>query len=262
MIQFFSLSITSLSMARLADKVTAYIASFEPDESDQTVAPTVEPTPRALTTKQSRMMEAAKNHLQTIRGWGQCTGTNPPIGFVALDVEAYEADTTKVLEVGIACASGVDVFDVGEEVVTHLVVADHLDLHNGRFVPDHRAHLNFGRAETVPLDGLAEKIRETLHTIRQQVSALYVVGHSIQHDIDWLKTLGIDVQMEGCDIAKAWQAREGAVHLTSLAHMLDGLKIEYSNLHNAANDAVYTLRVFKRMMAQEEAARLDEVSLL
>ena len=74
-----------------------------------------------------------------------------------------------------------------------------------------------------------------------------VVGHGVESDMKYLRGMGVDIwqafnfhrTVDTKDMHQAWR---GMGQGRSLASVLGDLEIEYENLHNAGNDAAYTLR--------------------
>src|SRR6266852_2325755 len=137
----------------------------------------------------------------------------------------------------------------------HFIVKDHLHLHNGKFVPDHRAQFDFGDSEYVEEGVLQELIAAVLKDIAAASDHVYLVGHSVHHHVHWLAGLGVHVDgmnLIHCDIGQAYQASRQARQLLKLESMMDTACIPHRHLHNAANDAYYGLLVSLQMMEAEE----------
>lgn len=182
--------------------------------------------------------------------------THAGVTYLAVDVEAWERDSTKVLEVGLAwvSAAGLTVH------CRHLIVTDHLCYHNGEFVADNRAHFNFGCSEYVELSELNALLAHAVDEIATD-GDVYLVGHSIMGDLRWLEGQGVDLgtrHLTICDVGQAHQARSHALQLTKLQKMMDELGMDYCDLHNAGNDAFYSVEVLRQMMASEERQRLEK----
>jgi DNA polymerase III alpha subunit (gram-positive type) len=74
-----------------------------------------------------------------------------------------------------------------------------------------------------------------------------LVGHDIQSDIQYLSRVGFETnQLPGLigniDTQSIYRAYKDDGQSRSLGYVLSQLGIAYKNLHNAGNDAVYTLR--------------------
>jgi hypothetical protein len=104
-----------------------------------------------------------------------------------------------------------------------------------------------------------------------------LVGHDIGADISFLKTAGYDVHnlsnlLETADTAFMWRYLKRESNPRSLGSILAELGIIGWNLHNAGNDAVYTLQAMiaiaikhidekykeKEVREQEKKARIME----
>lgn len=85
-----------------------------------------------------------------------------------------------------------------------------------------------------------------------QLRKVVVVGHDVKQDVQYLKSLDFDVSemenlLEIVDNQKLHQHRSKFYNGQSLCAVLAGLKISYRFLHNAGNDAVYTLQSLLRL---------------
>lgn len=74
-----------------------------------------------------------------------------------------------------------------------------------------------------------------------------LLGHDLPSDINYLKTIGFDVLglsnlLETADTAWMWRYLKRELNPTKLGSILAELGILGWNLHNAGNDAVYTLQ--------------------
>lgn len=96
-----------------------------------------------------------------------------------------------------------------------------------------------------------------------QLRSVVVVGHDVKQDIQYLNSLDFDVYemanlVEVVDNQKLHQHRSKFYNGQSLCAVLAGLDISYRFLHNAGNDAVYTLQSLLRLAVlkrQESLAR-------
>lgn len=85
-----------------------------------------------------------------------------------------------------------------------------------------------------------------------QLRKVVVVGHDVKQDIQYLNSLdfgvyGMENLLEVVDNQKLHQHRSKFYNGQSLCAVLAGLKISYRFLHNAGNDAVYTLQSLLRL---------------
>jgi hypothetical protein len=185
------------------------------------------------------------------------------VTFLAVDVEMHERSKDKeVLEIGLAWTKGSSVWPKPAIFCRHFVIRDHLSLHNGRFVPDNRDRFNFGRSECIDQSELCVTLARLLKDVVHGDEQTYLLGHSVHHDLEWLRGLGVQPNLSKltvCDIGQAYQAKHSALQLTSLAGMMEHLGLPYRNLHNAANDAYYSLLVGLQMMATEDQTQYRQV---
>lgn len=95
-----------------------------------------------------------------------------------------------------------------------------------------------------------------------QLRNVVVVGHDVKQDVQYLRSLDFDVHemenlLEIVDNQKLHQHRSKFYNAQSLCTVLAGLKIPYQFLHNAGNDAVYTLQSLLRLAVLKRRESLD-----
>jgi DNA polymerase III alpha subunit (gram-positive type) len=101
---------------------------------------------------------------------------------------------------------------------------------------------------TFPVEAdLLEAIMEILNPYIEAERDLVFVGHDFKHDEQYLASLGLRVaslmrQRETIDTQAMHQAWSGRDNGCGLRGVLGDLELESKHLHNAGNDAVYTLR--------------------
>ncbi|KAJ8906616.1 hypothetical protein NDN08_003109 [Rhodosorus marinus] len=181
---------------------------------------------------------------------------------LSIDVEAWERDQSKMLEIGAVLfelKGDLAVPELNILSCKHFVVRENAFRRNGRYVPDRRDHFNFGMSE---IAGQA--------TIFSQLSDLvsragFVLGHNFKSDVDFLKNSGFTfddlskvLDTEGLS-RQLLQMRES----TSVENLLSAMDIEYNNLHNAGNDAFYTMKIFYHLLKEEDLqkyrSKLDHI---
>ncbi|KAI8918346.1 hypothetical protein DFJ77DRAFT_455244 [Powellomyces hirtus] len=165
--------------------------------------------------------------------------------FLALDVEAYEADHTILLEIGWTLWSP-KLPKSSRLWAKHYVITDNLRYRNGRYVPDHRYNFNQGDSVEATLEETLEELR---HDFRRKNVVL--IGHDIRSDIEYLEIWGLDPTDYTKDI---FDTRDlfvpvGMKEQTSLKTICTDLNIPTKYLHNAGNDAYYTMLAFMAMVA-------------
>ena len=218
-----------------------------------------------MTKKQARVLNKAHAELDTLQTLARRRGVgSQPAVYVAIDVEAYEGGND-VLEVGLACIATSDVWPRRLIKSSHWIVEDNLHLHNGRYVPDHRDRFNFGLSQKIPAANICSVLDESFDEMASN-STNFLIGHTIQSDIKWLSQVGINIlsKIESiCDVAGAFQAINNRHQPMSLANMLEFYSLSAHHLHNAGNDASYTLELALQMMADEDRKRFgDDILLL
>lgn len=96
---------------------------------------------------------------------------------------------------------------------------------------------------------------------------IVLVGHDVGTDINYLKQLGYDVRNlsnlhELVDTSNMYRALHQQQNPTNLGSILADLGISGSHLHNAGNDAVYTLQamigIALRAMQERDDAKIGE----
>lgn len=128
--------------------------------------------------------------------------------------------------------------------ITHIIVTDHIHLKNGRFVADNRDKFNFGHSRFLPLKSALDHVLAVLTTPNS-----CLIGHNINADIKFLKSVSFKkLDMPIFDTQIIYKQAILSEQILGLVRVLDAMEIPYSNLHNAGNDAYYTLEVFKKLM--------------
>lgn len=161
---------------------------------------------------------------------------------VAVDVEAYEKNTTKVTEIGIA------VYDPAMQqnsilpIInhTHLITKEHKSLFNGKYCPDNKYKFMGGTSYVMSLKQCRDIMKTILDKYINQRGGTFV-GHSIGSDIKWIRNLGIpvDIKVPPVDTFRLFQlSRSRGCTLRGILRTLD---LPHGYLHNAGNDAYYTL---------------------
>ncbi|KAK3944641.1 good for full DBP5 activity protein 2 [Diplogelasinospora grovesii] len=197
--------------------------------------------------------------------------------FVAVDIEAYEFDHNLVTEVGIATLDTASIAQVasgpGGENWFPLIQARHIRIKenawakNTRHVRGCADYFDFGTSEFVHSDNVIPIVKEILGPLDNsgKKRPIVLVFHDAGQDIKYLRVLGHDIYqneniLEIIDTKEMHQSIVRHRDSTSLQNVLNYLDIPWQHLHNAGNDAVYTLRamvglaVKKRLMSLEKAA--------
>lgn len=158
---------------------------------------------------------------------------------MAYDVETYEHDKSITLEVGYVITN-LDKPDENEAF--HYIIEENQHYSNKDYVPDNRERFKFGTSQRMSLKETAEKFTKHI------ADADFLVTHAGHNDQKYLEGCGISLkgkqQFDTQTLALALLT--GGPVIYSLKRLLTDLKIDFDEdvLHNAANDAVYTMKVF------------------
>ncbi|GAA5972483.1 hypothetical protein JCM11641_001865 [Rhodosporidiobolus odoratus] len=194
--------------------------------------------------------------------------------FVALDVEFWERDHNVLLEFGWSIA------DFGEKKKKngkvkvrredqHVVIKENKHRRNGRFAPDARDHFSYGRTLTLPTNTLYLLLSALFSTL-SATQPVFLIFHDPRGDIRSLNRLGFDSasdfqtdlrklvasqrgpdeagQVWVVDTQRLFEAWIGRKFQVGLERACVEVQVPTRKLHNAGNDAHYTLDLFERLM--------------
>ncbi|OWP06572.1 hypothetical protein B2J93_1213 [Marssonina coronariae] len=186
--------------------------------------------------------------------------------FVCVDVEAYERNSRLITEIGISTLDSLDLISLvpGEGGVEwmkkirarHFRIRDHKHLKNGDFVAG--CADRFDDSEFISLKDAPQVVASCFKPpfsnpdeadFDQELPKrnIVLVGHDVGADIAFLQSVGYDVTnlsnlLELVDTAVMWRYLKRELNPRNLASILAELGIIGWNLHNAGNDAAYTLQ--------------------
>ncbi|QLL31193.1 hypothetical protein HG536_0B00540 [Torulaspora globosa] len=195
----------------------------------------------------------------------------------SLDVEAYEFDNDVVTEIGIA------VYDPRENINPlvpltrnyHLIISEALHLRNRKWVCDFKDCFLLGESFVLSLHECVEFVQAlvdyymTPQTAEDRSWSRAFVGHNLQGDLRWLRKMGVKVPADGdldytlqkadlkadvekeepifvLDTEKLYRLCYGSKG-SNLGRLLRLFRIPHAFLHNAGNDAHYTLKLLMHM---------------
>ncbi|KAG0025071.1 hypothetical protein BGZ82_010230 [Podila clonocystis] len=168
-----------------------------------------------------------------------------PMRFISVDIESYEQDHALILEIGWST------WDTGLNKFAdrHFAVLDYKHLSNGRYVADRRDRFLFGETTWASLKDCITAFQEDLELAAQQNSqgSVVLIAHDMSSDENYLRRMGVDFPpgMIKFDTVEMNSARVSDSNIkTGLGKLLDEVGIENYSLHNAGNDAHYTLELF------------------
>ncbi|KAM3068689.1 hypothetical protein ACMFMG_010868 [Clarireedia jacksonii] len=188
--------------------------------------------------------------------------------FISIDVEAYELNNNAITEIGIATLDVLDLVDMApgplaanwREAIRarHFRIKEHIHLNNSIHVTGCADKFGFGTSEIIPLASAPQTIGSCFRppysgpssssstTSPPPVRNIVLVGHDIEADVRFLRQIGYDITNlalhETIDTTLMWRALKREPNPRALGHILADLDIVGWNLHNAGNDAVYTLQ--------------------
>ncbi|AEO57615.1 hypothetical protein MYCTH_101870 [Thermothelomyces thermophilus ATCC 42464] len=200
--------------------------------------------------------------------------------FVAIDIEAWEQDQNLITEIGIAVLDTTEVKDIapGEGCqnwfplieARHIRVKENSWATNSRFVRGCADHFSFGTTEFVRESDIAQLLKGVIDdaTFVDRVDGtkkprpVVLVFHESSSDIKYLKSVSYYVEaarnvIEVIDTRTMHQHLVRSNDSASLANVLGHLGIPCQYLHNAGNDAVYTLQAMIGLAAKKLEASLQ-----
>lgn len=218
--------------------------------------------------------------------------------FVCVDVESYERAHHKITEVGIAtldtrdlakAAPGIDGGDWRRLIrARHFRIKENAHLVNSEFVQGCPDRFYFGTSTMIPLADApthvaacfsppfgahqSNGVEEILDLVQgldfNERRKIIFLGHDTLGDVRYLQDLGfdplkIDGLLEALDTAVMFRVWRREQNPTKLGRILNDFDIAGFGLHNAGNDAVYTvqamLAICVRDAAMRESAELEDM---
>ncbi|KAK6416405.1 hypothetical protein LTR95_017459 [Oleoguttula sp. CCFEE 5521] len=213
----------------------------------------------------------------------------PDVIFIAIDVEAWEQNHAYITEVGVATLDTRDLkaVDAGMNGKNwhqyirgrHFRTKEYMDpsYTNNRHVQGCPNAFRFGRSEIVPKKDLPSILTSCFHHPfssgstdfdKDEVRQIVLLGHDTKTDIDYCHQMSFSVKNRGnlCDVmdtAAMYRHYSKEVNPRKLGSVLEAFDIDGWSLHNAGNDAVYTVQAILGICVadsggNEEAKRVQE----
>ncbi|AQZ14043.1 GFD2 (YCL036W) and YDR514C [Zygosaccharomyces parabailii] len=203
----------------------------------------------------------------------------------SLDIEAFERDNNVVTEIGIS------IYDPRENLHSlvpikrnyHLVILESLHLRNQKYVCDSKDCYILGESLVLDLHRCVEFVQALVdyymkpQTPEDRTWARAFVGHNLHGDLKWLRMLGVNIPEDGqmdfgvqsinenkqtyvLDTEKLYRSCYGNFG-GNLGRILRLFRIPHAFLHNAGNDAHYTLQLLMCMcdMSFRKHAHMDDI---
>ncbi|KAK1585988.1 QDE-2-interacting protein [Colletotrichum navitas] len=202
--------------------------------------------------------------------------------FVCIDIEVAEEHHGTVLEIGLSILDTRDISGIppGKNGCNwipfirsrHLITDEHRHIRNRKYIKGCPELFNFGISEYPKLSNLGPSIiaaitdlsvagQEGIADADRRFRNVVLLGHDLRSDIGYLERMNVElwgiggVMSRTLDTKDMYQAWRQETQGRSLAAVLTDLGIPHSNLHNAGNDAAYTMQA---MLGLAVAARVDK----
>jgi len=184
----------------------------------------------------------------------------------ALDFEAWEYEHTVLTEFGwrsVTWSEGEETYEAG-----HIIIPEHEKYRNGNWVADQRYDYDFGTSEKVKKGVFPDRVCDLLVKLKAH-GPVFLVFHDHNQDVRYLQSDFIKAPLEGLsymlppnfpqdglfvlDTGDLFAALEGddSSNIRSLERVCGLLQIRTKHLHNAGNDAWFTLEALKLMVSGE-----------
>ncbi|KAF8989628.1 hypothetical protein BDZ89DRAFT_974678 [Hymenopellis radicata] len=182
--------------------------------------------------------------------------------WVAIDFEEWEHDRTVITELGVCAIHWEGSREVSEDAHYMISVRDY---RNGTYVADNRTNYNFGDSEIIPRNGFLKVITDTFERL-SAYGPLFLVFHDATGDLKTLEHIGVPTRSlspllpDRVPVAGMFVVDTSALFTTlvgdasfkrhkleRVCHLLRIPKV--THLHNAGNDAHFTLEALKSMVS-------------
>lgn len=189
----------------------------------------------------------------------------------SFDIEAYEKDNNVITEVGIS------IFDPRENTGSivpitrnfHIIISESLSLRNENWVCDLKECYLLGQSLVLNLNQCVEFVQSLINyymipkTEASKSWSRAYVGHNIDGDIRWLTKIGVNIpHLEQLNYSLDIRKQPNIPYVldtmkfyrycygqngSSLGKILRLFGLSHAFLHNAGNDAHYTLKLLMHM---------------
>lgn len=237
-----------------------------------------------------RMAQQELTHLQKLLGLVESKHPVKDVFFVCIDCEAFEHDQTKITEIGMlspllncpinADCTGISIldsrsikdvdpgndgkpwFDLMKHV--HLRPIEYKKYVNKNFIKGCPDAFNFGTTDMIKLEDAGRimtrifsdptRIFEACNLTNEIADVeptIMLVGHALSNDTEYMRRLKFTPKHVSGQIDTQKLARISKKQPPGLTKLLAALSIDAKNLHNAGNDAAYTLQALVGVAVQE-----------
>lgn len=201
---------------------------------------------------------------------------NQPV-FISIDVECNERCHSQTTEVGLSILDTRDLAGIapGQEAVNwtsriksrHLRVVEYGHIINHDFIPGCPDRFEFGDSEWVKLEDVPSIVDNCFRSYLPEIADaedtqaerrnVVLVGHNPSADVNFFLDLGVplfreskekSVFLDTVDTAEVFRVSRQEMNVRSLGSILATFGITGWHLHNAGNDARYTMEAMVRML--------------
>ncbi|TKA26874.1 hypothetical protein B0A50_04320 [Salinomyces thailandicus] len=201
----------------------------------------------------------------------------PDVVFICIDCEAFEHSQSQITEIGVAVLDTRDLTGLSgsDEMVTwfakmkyaHYRPVEYSHLRNNNFIKGCPEQFNFGPTTWVKLADVKHVLRRAFFDpskldqaglldtpVGDKARRVVYVAHGASSDTAYMKQVGFNLAADA-NVAKTIDTQTiyggSKKHPVGLHRMLLSLNIEPTNLHNAGNDAAYTLQAMVSMALKD-----------
>ncbi|KAK6344562.1 hypothetical protein TWF696_008193 [Orbilia brochopaga] len=246
----------------------------------QAPVPTNRQSKQAKNARSERKKQAQlQNRLNMLKSAAEIVNGKQDYAFISIDIESWEKNHDIITELGLSLyvsnAEHTNLDETGYHITSdHIIVKEHRSFKNGDYVADASGNFEFGKSRYVPLAELQATVASFMEAARTLPQAdelkdsktsknrspetttnsqrqLVLVGHDVNADIEYLRKLGYNSELTQFtiifDTMEMWKGIADTPNGISLTKLCNELGIVAWNVHNAGNDARYTLNAFLAM---------------
>lgn len=161
---------------------------------------------------------------------------------VCVDVEAHEFSPSKITEIGIS------VYDPRHQQESlfpditniHIIIGEHMRLRNSKYCPDNKNRFMGGKSYVLSRVEAGNFISKILQTYLLENDGV-LVGHSVAQDLKWIRSLKVQLPENPKTVDTMGLFLVTRKNQATLRGILRHVGLPHGYLHNAGNDAYYTL---------------------